>query len=150
MTDNSPTLVMGRPLGILDPADARGFPISTSDWGFLVNKVSKIESPILLYNTIGSILAGTAGSALFAAIGLLAATKEIPVVWCIFCGMLFVFCALASGLTFIFDSKTRHKYNTNTKDDVLALMHHLRSQWQDSSSGSSSASPAGKAEAPCG
>jgi len=142
MREMQPSLNVNRPLGVLEPEKENAYPIPLSDWSFIRNKIRKIEQPTVLYNMIGSVLLGVAGSALLAAVVLQKAPDTISVGVHVFCWMLFAFCLLSGIGVLYFDNRTRRKYNTGTKEDVLEEMDRLEKHFKTEARTVSAAGPA--------
>jgi hypothetical protein len=129
MSGKEPILSLNRPLGVLQPEEEKGYLIPLSDWSFLRSKIDKIEEPTVLYNTVGAILIGVAGSALLAGLGLLAVEK-ISIALHAICWVIFALCLVSGGICLYFDNTTRKQYNFKSKIDALEEMDRLAKRYK--------------------
>lgn len=110
---------------IIVPQKQRSYPISTSEWTIIKNKISNIKDRANLWQTLGSILIGASISTLITA--LINDFKTVKLLWT--CWFAFATTGLAGGLAFYFGREQRETQN-QSKTDVLDFMKIVEDRFQ--------------------
>jgi hypothetical protein len=100
--------------------------VSLSDWNFIKQKVQEIEAPSVLFNTIGSSLAGISASSFVAGITL---SSNLSNNILHLCWYIFGLSSLVSVLSFIFDSYINKRRISGSKKVVMDELSRLEAHF---------------------
>lgn len=104
----------------------RSYPISTSDWSLIKRKISEVKDDANLWQTIGSILIGTAIPALITALsGDFKSEKSSWICW-----GAFIITLITGAFAFYFGREQRKTQN-RSKDDVIDYMNSIEARFQE-------------------
>lgn len=111
---------------IIPPQKQRSYPISTTEWNLIKDKISDIQDNANTWHTIGSILIGTAISALITALfGEFNTEKALWICW----GAFFI-TSITGGFAFFFGREQR-KIQNKFKQDVIEFMITIEDRHQN-------------------
>lgn len=115
---------------LIPPQKQRSYPISTTEWNLIKKRINNIKDDANLWQTVGSILVGTAVPTLITA--LIGDFKNDKSTW--ICWTAFWVTAIPGGLAFYFGSQQRKTQN-ETKEDVLDYMNIIEERFASSLQG---------------
>jgi len=110
---------------LIAPQKQRSYPISTSEWTIIKNKISAIRDNANFWQTLGSILLGACLSTLITA--LINDFKTDKLLWT--CWFVTVITGITGALCFYFGKQQRVTHN-QSKVDVLDFMHIIEDRFQ--------------------
>jgi hypothetical protein len=122
----SSSFIVGHDLELIKRQKEKGYAVSLSDWNFIKQKVQEIEAPSVLFNTIGSSLAGISASSFVAGITL---SSNLSNNILHLCWYIFGLSSLVSVLSFIFDSYINKRRISGSKKVVMDELSRLEAHF---------------------
>lgn len=128
-SQGSSSFNLAHDLVVVKPEKVAAFPIPVSDWEHVRGKVSKIEEPSFVLNTIGSALIGVAVSAIFTVIAFPESKDTRSLVVLVICWAIFAVALISGGVCLGFDFHSRKNFVSNSKKDVVEEMDRLKTRY---------------------